>query len=549
MFNNHSDVTSDSIDIYKEELRDEVFCENDLRDLICVQFGLSEQTYVRLVECGIDIESLLYIKEDDMKEIFPTSMLGQRVMFRARVSQWQQQNRSPKIKLTFNIRPTRIVSPIPTQIQTPRNSMLIPTSPPRSSRATASPPSSFRIDDDKIPLSELLRMSVKGQGILKYYQENSKFSDEHRVCLINAIVDYYKDRSLAMPIGAIVRFTEEIGTLFPSEEKKFYYSARGRGQNPMGKLYDKAINARRKIRKTYQERTALTNVTTSVNNPPETSYENVVPTNEDLERKSWLSQNIKPWDDVEYMWKKTFTLRRAQIIKEENILEHWPLFKNPIGFKLIDIDFSELFPDKPSDMLTEWPHFRDSVLPYFEEKIKDPDSKELLEKLNHDISTDSRDCILILLLHAVIKPPLLSTKLLSQDNSNKKRKWKPSISDAQNATIMHCITKIDFQIKYEQLKLEASQAMKTVQPLLVVIGKELTNLDEFYVIFDCVTYNLPSFVKALDILFKVYCVMNIGFRVEAKYLYELIETYFFKIKNTSNPNIISLVNQLQHNKN
>ena len=51
MFNNLNDVTSDSIDVIKEEIRelDEIVFENDLRDLICRQFGLSEEIYMRLV--------------------------------------------------------------------------------------------------------------------------------------------------------------------------------------------------------------------------------------------------------------------------------------------------------------------------------------------------------------------------------------------------------------------------------------------------------------------------------------------------------------------
>ncbi|XP_055854562.1 uncharacterized protein LOC129918198 [Episyrphus balteatus] len=533
MFSNLNDVTSDSVDVIKEEVRelDEICFENDLRDLICRQFGLSEEIYLRLIECRIDIESLLFIKDDDIKELFPTNMLGLRIKFRTSLSQWQQQHMGQKISPPKRA-PIRVISP------TPRISRVISSSPARMSVPTQ------RRSVDQSQLYVLLQSSVKGQTILNHYEKHSKLLDEHRVALVSVIVDYHVDRGMAMSMSDIVRYTEEIGIVFPTEEKRYYYSTRGKGLNPMGKLYDKAINARRKVKRPWQSEEAPSPKTRN------SEIDIVVASADELAKKSWLSQNMKPWDEVLNKWRKTFRVRRTDILKGEDVLENWPLFKNPIGYNLIDVDFVELYPDSPKDILEEWQFFREHIVPYLKEKIKDPDSKELMENLNNELSTDSKDCLIVLLLNAVIKPPLLSSKLLNPNGSgDKRRKWKPSISDAQNATVMHCVDMADYQIKCEQVKLEASEKNKTLQPLIVVVGEELTNLESFYVLYDCIVYKTNSFIKSLDILIKLYYVMNMDFRLEAKYFYELIESYFLKIKISSNPNIISLTNYLNDNKN
>ncbi|XP_055908365.1 uncharacterized protein LOC129943138 [Eupeodes corollae] len=539
MYNNYSDVGSESVvDIFKEEIRDvdELVFENDLRDLICLQFGFCEDVYARLVECGLDVESLLLIKEDDLKEIFPTKMLGTRIKFRSRIFPWQQ--RLGVQRMAQSIRTSRMVSTSPRVTRTV-------TSPPPPSRTistrVSSPPATPKNNSTDInSLYNLLQSSPKGRIILKFFEDNSKILDDHRVSLVNIIVDHFKDRQLAMNMSDIVRYTAEIGALFPTEEMRYYYSTRGKGLNPMGKLYDKAINARRKIKKTGPDGVVVNNNNKSTNN----DFESFVASKEELEKKAWLSQNIEPWEDVVNVWKQTFRIRRADILKGENILENWPLFQNSMGYNLIDIDFVELFPDSPADILDEWPIFRESIVPYLRERIKDPDSKELLERLNDEMSQDSKDCTILFLLHAVIKPPLLSTKLLSPEGGNKRRKWKPSISDARNATILHCISMDDFYIKFENLQSEAAQKNKVIQPQLMVIGENLTKLKGFYVMYDCILYKVQSFVKSLDILLKFYYVMNLEFRLEAKYIYELIESYFFKIKISSNPNIIGLTNYL-----
>ncbi|XP_055855441.1 uncharacterized protein LOC129918752 isoform X2 [Episyrphus balteatus] len=479
----------------------------------------------------MDVESLILLKEEDMKEIFGTNMLGTRIKLRTCLNQWQQQHKSQKLTL-----PRRLPVVVP---PAPRASEVIPSPAIIQSMISSSP----RIHNDHRPsLFNLLQSSFKGQFVLKFFEENKKLMDEQRVALVNSIVDYYKDREIAMTLNDIIRTTAEIGVLFPSEETRYYYSARKKGRNPVGKLYDKAINARRKIKKNRPDNN---NATT-----PGNIYDfDEIPSKDELDTKSWLSQNLKPWNEVLNKWKQTFRIRRADVLKGEDVFQNWPLFKNPMGYNLIDIDFYELHPESPRDLSNEWEFFSQSILPYLRHKIKDTYSRELMEKLDGDISTDSKYCMIILLLHAVIKPPFISINVSSSDNDgNKKRKWKPTISDAQNATVMHCLTEMDFQIKYEELKSEASQNNTILQPILAVIGEDLTDLESFYVLYDCILYKVDTFIKSLDILFKIYYVMNFEFRVETKHVYEFIESYFYKIKSPSNPNIISLINYINDNK-
>lgn len=155
---------------------------------------------------------------------------------------------------------------------------------------------------------------------------------------------------------------------------------------------------------------------------------------------------------------------------------------------------------------------------------------------------DSRDCVITLLLHALLKPPLIS---IQQASGGKRLKWKPSISDAQNSTVLHCESINDYQRKYDELKTKTMEKKLTLQPIILVIGPDLASLVNFYVLFDGILYKVSTFLKALDTIFKLYHVLNFEYPAEAKNLYNFIQSYFFDIECLSTPNIVLLINYLK----
>ncbi|XP_017469732.1 PREDICTED: uncharacterized protein LOC108361600 [Rhagoletis zephyria] len=159
--------------------------------------------------------------------------------------------------------------------------------------------------------------------------------------------------------------------------------------------------------------------------------------------KNWLCHNVEPWGDVVEKWTNTVKLRTAEILNEHaNILTNWPLLKHSLGYTLVEIDFEAKFPNCSQNLLNEWPKFRKSIIPYMKTKIRDATSIDMLKKIDENISTDSMDCLLTLLLHAILKPSLIS---VGQTSGEKRLKWKPSICDAQAVTLLHCSSINDYQ--------------------------------------------------------------------------------------------------------
>ncbi|XP_036345165.1 uncharacterized protein LOC118754404 [Rhagoletis pomonella] len=179
-------------------------------------------------------------------------------------------------------------------------------------------------------------------------------------------------------------------------------------------------------------------------------------------------------------------------------------------------------------------------------KIRDATSIDMLKKIDENISTDSMDCLLTLLLHAILKPSLIS---VGQTSGEKRLKWKPSICDAQAVTLLHCSSINDYQRMYHELKIKLNQKNLPLQPLLLVVGEKLTQLDSFYVIFDSIIYKVPTFLKSLGTLFKIFHVLNLEYPIQAKSIYNFIESYFFGIADCAHPNVITLKNYLKDTQN
>ncbi|XP_067616172.1 uncharacterized protein [Eurosta solidaginis] len=352
-------------------------------------------------------------------------------------------------------------------------------------------------------LGEILKATPWGQSILQQYKEHCLLLDEHREALR-------------------------------------YYCNKRSGKNPTGKLYDKATNVRRKMKRGTQVKDAQIDISSyKITKQTETQTED----EDALGKKIWLSHNVEPWSVVEQNWRDTIALRIEDVKnKSKNVLIEWPLLKHSLGYSLIEIDFELKYPGKSQSLFTEWPNFTTTILPYMNEKVKDSASKNLLAKIETSLNDDSKDCIITLLLHAVLKPSMISVQ---QANAGKRLKWKPSIGDAQNATVLHCECINDYQRLYEELKLKAMGKELPLQPIILVIGPDIASLASFCILFDGILYKVPTFLKALDTIFKLFHVLNFEYPAEAKNLYTFIQHYFFDIECIATPNIVLLTSYLQ----
>ncbi|XP_067617320.1 uncharacterized protein [Eurosta solidaginis] len=481
-----------------------------LREIICGRMQFDERVLQRVLDCGLDAESMCLLNDADLADIFPKTEIGLRIKFRERLSHWRQ-NEAPTL------------------------------SPLSSNRSEMTSFEDFKNSEiAQNNLEEILNASPKGKNIINYHKENFFLLDSHREALIGIIVNYFTEKNECMAMKDIANFSEQIITLFPSENMR-YYCNRREGKNPTGKLYDKATNVRRKHNK-KREHILLddTDLSSRKDSAPCTSDQNAVAD------KLWLAHNMEPWSEVVKKWNATIEIRQQDIFNRKvNIFTDWPLLKNSLGYTLIAIDFIAKYKDSANNLINEWPDFRRLIIPYMRDKIKDNASNNMLLMIDENVDSDSTDCIITLLMHSILKPPLIST---GNTPNSKRFKWKPSICDAQNVTVLHCEYINDYQRRYDELKSKAMEKCTTLQPLILVIGEELKSLESYYIVFDGVLYKVPTFVRALAILFKLFHVFNLKYPIEAKFLYDFMEKYFFKFDCSVNSNLLLLINYLENAK-
>lgn len=152
-----------------------------------------------------------------------------------------------------------------------------------------------------------------------------------------------------------------------------------------------------------------------------------------------------------------------------------------------------------------------------------------------------RDYKLFLLLHAVLKPPILAIR----KKDIKRTKWKPSIIDSQESCIIYCLSASQYMSKIDQLKQKYLQKGLTFQPVMIVIGEGTTDLKSFFCYYDGILYKFNSFLKCLDVSFKLFHVMNFEYPKEAQNVYNFIETFFYNFKTEVNCNVSNILQILK----
>lgn len=147
--------------------------------------------------------------------------------------------------------------------------------------------------------------------------------------------------------------------------------------------------------------------------------------------------------------------------------------------------------------------------------------------------SDSIDCIVSLLLHAILHPKRLN------------KSHKPTILEAQEDFVLHVSSFNIMQEKLEKMQEENKLKKLKIQPRIVVVGPELTKLNHFYVYLDGLKYKLGSFKKCLDLVIKISYVFQLKYSHITKHVWSFLENYFFGLDSERFPEVINLINILK----
>lgn len=77
-------------------------------------------------------------------------------------------------------------------------------------------------------------------------------------------------------------------------------------------------------------------------------------------------------------------------------------------------------------------------------------------------------------------------------------------------------------------KREKSVKLKeTLQPYIIAVGPQLTEVNEFYIIIDDVIYKMENALRAVDIVYKIFQVLNIKYPSACEQIWLFIQKYVY----------------------
>lgn len=159
-----------------------------------------------------------------------------------------------------------------------------------------------------------------------------------------------------------------------------------------------------------------------------------------------------------------------------------------------------------------------------------------------NFSADAYDCIAVLLLVHLWPSPLLRL--------SNKQKWKPSLKESCEGIVLHLKTLADYETELARLSQQSLQRGLSDHPRVVVVGSSLKDINLIFVNYKDISYRVETFLKALDITFKIFKTYNIPFPRETVTPWSFIAHYFYDFEpsneDPSKAQIVSLTTTLRN---
>ncbi|KAK4876673.1 hypothetical protein RN001_009179 [Aquatica leii] len=325
-----------------------------------------------------------------------------------------------------------------------------------------------------IQFSTILELSTRGSMLVETYNKFRKFDEEQRNSLITLIAKFF--------------------------EKLEYYRT-----SKMGRLYAKYCNITTSFKK-WSSKTK-----------PEENAEMCI--------KALKYDNLSS-EEFDVTWKACCQFR-LQFIKDHpntaEIMEKLPFYKNPSGFRLIDIDFQASF--RRDGLLTNWENIFNKLLLFLttENHIKDRNVKSTLVKMikNNTISENGRNAALIWALHGYFVP---TNGVIRKDATGKKSIIKFTIKDSQESVIFMGGQEVGDQINH------LKRTKLSLQPSIYYVGDSIFDIRDIFINFDNIRFQFTNIIRSLDICFKIIYLFDMQFPTESEMFYNFLETFFYKFE-------------------
>ncbi|XP_036317652.1 uncharacterized protein LOC118732628 [Rhagoletis pomonella] len=228
-----------------------------------------------------------------------------------------------------------------------------------------------------------------------------------RTYIVHYVIESIIEHGDKLTVKKCEDLAEQITSLFPTECRDTYFSQTNKKLAPKGKLWDRYQGRKRYVAKLNQnsKRLKLHN-----RNPDHTSNMMTTTGNEEYDQICADLKHIRDWDTVLTKWKQTISYRKNRLFNLDltlhQILDEWPLYKYSKAPELVDIDYNDSFPGNGLNF-SNWNHLCAIASDLFEQRIKDPQTKQLRSRVfgkKDVLNIDNFNIYIMMLLHAVLLP-------------------------------------------------------------------------------------------------------------------------------------------------
>ncbi|XP_071629107.1 uncharacterized protein [Temnothorax longispinosus] len=108
-----------------------------------------------------------------------------------------------------------------------------------------------------------------------------------------------------------------------------------------------------------------------------------------------------------------------------------------------------------------------------------------------------------------------------------KKIWRPTIAESMDAFICHIKVPGELERVKRGKRENAAKLKETVQPYIIVVGSQFTAVETIYIIIDDVMYKMENILKAVDILYKVFQVLNVKYPTGCEQVWLFIQKYVY----------------------
>ncbi|CAH1101784.1 unnamed protein product [Psylliodes chrysocephalus] len=196
-------------------------------------------------------------------------------------------------------------------------------------------------------------------------------------------------------------------------------------------------------------------------------------------------QKRKTSSDVLFHWKNSYKIRKLEPAETiESFIEKWPILKSPLAPELVNVDF-QIKHSQPEDFhLDNFHNFFDAVLALRKNSLTATDTT-LLELLDGELTNGKYIIYSATAIKLYILPALVPPKTQVQAG---KTNWKPSISEARDAFLVHVKIPGDLEkAKKDQIVYMFKKEL-TVQPYIILIEPTLSNITGSFVMVNNYEY-------------------------------------------------------------